>query len=106
MTVDPIYKRFFSKYNFDAVIGQSGNIKCKPDKTTTLNLLKNLNVKNQNAIIVGDGETDIITAKNAGINSIAVLWGFRDKIELVNAGATNFANSPEDLLNLIHKIIN
>ena len=101
MTTDDVYKTYLEKFGFDKVVGQSGTVKCKPDKTATLKILQELDTLPENAYFVGDGETDIITAKNAGIKSIAVLWGYRDKEQLVEAGATTFATSPQDLISLI-----
>lgn len=100
-TTDPIYKKYFSKFNFDFVIGQSGMVKCKPDKTTTLNILKSLNVEPENAFFVGDGETDVQTAINSNITSISVLWGYRSREQLSIAGAKLFASSPIEVYNII-----
>jgi len=101
MTTDDVYKTYLEKFGFDKVVGQSGTVKCKPDKTATLKILQELDSLPENAYFIGDGETDIITAKNAGIKSIAVLWGYRDKEQLVEAGATTFATCPQDLISLI-----
>lgn len=49
------------------------------------------------AIYIGDSEVDVRTAKNAGIPCLTVLWGFRDREELENAGAEYFCGKPEDL---------
>ncbi len=45
-------------------------------------------------IYVGDSEVDILTAKNAGQSCLSVLWGFRDRDVLEQAGADNFCESP------------
>ncbi len=100
-TTDTVYKNHLSKFGFDKVVGQSGTVKCKPDKTATLSILKEIDVLPENAYFVGDGETDVETSINAGTNGIAVLWGYRNKDQLKKAGATVFANTPADLLNLI-----
>ena len=47
--------------------------------------------------MIGDSEVDIETAKDAGIMSISVLWGFRDEKTLVDAGADELVDSPERL---------
>lgn len=52
-------------------------------------------------ILVGDSETDMKTAQNAGIPSIAVTWGFRTKEELVAAGAKNFADTAEEIYKFV-----
>ena len=102
-TTDPIYNKFFSKYEFDFVVGQSDNVKCKPDKTTTLNILKQLNVDCKNAYFVGDGETDVQTALNCEILPISVLYGYRNKEQLSIAGAKIFAQSPIEVYDIISK---
>ena len=48
--------------------------------------------------MIGDSNVDIQTAKNAGIASIGCIWGFRGKEELIQAGADELAEKPEDLL--------
>ena len=39
-----------------------------------------------------------IAAKNAGLDCITVLWGFRDKDYLVEKGAAVFAETAQELL--------
>lgn len=48
-------------------------------------------------IYVGDSEVDILTAQNAGVPCLSVLWGFRDRKTLVEAGAETFCKAPGDL---------
>lgn len=50
------------------------------------------------AIYVGDSDVDILTARNAGMPCISVLWGFRDEAFLRQYGATLFAREPKDIL--------
>lgn len=40
-------------------------------------------------IYVGDSEVDILTAKNAGVPCLSVLWGFRDRCDLLDTGGEN-----------------
>lgn len=100
-TTDTVYENHLKTFGFDKVIGQSGNVKCKPDKTATLTVLKELNVLPENAYFVGDGETDVLTSLNAGTRGIAVLWGYRTVEQLKKAGAKVFASEPADLLKII-----
>ena len=53
------------------------------------------------AVMVGDREHDIIGAKENGLKSIGVLYGYGSEDELRTAGADYIASSPEDVLNLI-----
>ena len=52
-------------------------------------------------LFIGDTNVDIRTAKNAGMESVGVLWGFRDKAELSEAGADHIIDYPEQILDLI-----
>ena len=101
MTTDRVYQKYLSQFGFDMVVGQSNNVKCKPDKSATLNILKQLEVSQENAYFIGDGETDIQTAYNSNIKHIAVLWGYRDKEQLEKVGANTFVNTPSEILDII-----
>ena len=100
-TTDTVYENHLKRFGFDKVVGQSGQVKCKPDKTATLAILNELGVLPENAYFVGDGETDVMTSINAGTNGIAVLWGYRSKKALEDAGATVFAGTPWDILDFV-----
>ncbi len=51
----------------------------------------------ERCIYVGDSEVDVETAKNAGVPCLTVLWGFRDRELLEQAGATWFCQRAEDM---------
>lgn len=53
------------------------------------------------AVMIGDREHDIIGAKENGLKSIGVLYGYGDENELKTAGADFIASTTEDILNLI-----
>lgn len=56
-------------------------------------------------VYVGDSEVDILTAKNAGVPCLSVLWGFRDKAQLETAGGEYFCENAESLPKMVDKII-
>ena len=101
MTTDKVCEKYLSNLKFDIIVGQREGVPIKPDPTSLNQMLKDFNVEKQNAYFVGDGETDALTAKNAGINGISVLWGYREKAQLESVGATVFASSPKELLKII-----
>ena len=74
--------------------------KPSPDKRYTA--MKEIGV--ERCIYIGDSEEDVATARNAGVPCISVLWGFRSKEELINAGATHFCQTPADLPALIKNL--
>ena len=48
-------------------------------------------------LMVGDRHHDVHGAKQHGIDTIGVLWGYGDADELTEAGAVNLVSSPEEL---------
>ncbi|MBO7345393.1 MAG: HAD family hydrolase [Clostridia bacterium] len=99
--MQPIYERIIKPLGFDLVLGVCETVKPKPDPEATLNILKDWGVSPENAYFVGDGETDVVTAVNANIKVVAVLWGNRSREFLSRYGAKVFAEKPEDLLEII-----
>ena len=55
----------------------------------------------ENVLFVGDSNVDIRTAKNGGLTSCGVLWGFRSQAELEEEGAVHLARPPDELEALI-----
>ncbi len=96
-----VCEKFFSDYNLYAVIGQSDKYPLKPDPTSTLSVIKTLGVEKSECLFVGDGETDVLTAANAGIDCASVLWGYRTKSQLERAGAKTFFSSFAELVNFV-----
>lgn len=85
----------------DVSVGEKAGIRRKPAPDTVLAAMEQLGAKPEDTVYVGDSEVDIATAKAAGIPCISVTWGFRDPDVLIEAGASVFAGSSEDLLNLL-----
>ena len=57
-------------------------------------------------IYVGDSEVDVLTAKNAGVPCLSVLWGFRDREEIEAAGGSHFCENPAQLVEKLEEMIN
>ena len=56
-------------------------------------------------VYVGDSEVDVVTAKNAGVPCLSVLWGFRDRAEIEDAGGRFFCDAPTEMAQKIEEII-
>lgn len=56
-------------------------------------------------IYVGDSEVDVLTAKNAGMPCLCVLWGFRDRAVLTDAGGIHFCEETTQLTKKIEELI-
>ena len=50
---------------------------------------------------MGDTATDMETGKNAGLFTVGVLWGSRDREEIERAGAKAIVSKPAEILKLI-----
>lgn len=81
--------------------GEAPDCPRKPNPVMLEKAMEKLGVSREETVYIGDSEVDIATAKAADVACISVLWGFRDKEELKNAGAARFCARPEELVELI-----
>ena len=93
---------FFTTPPLDYALGHKENAPLKPNPNGVLEILSALNIKPEECVLIGDGETDAQTAINAHVDFIGVLWGFRSKQILEEHGAKQFALAPSEILNLIN----
>ena len=90
--VKPLCSRFFPGI---PAFGETADCPRKPAPDMLFRGLAALGA--DRCVYVGDSEVDILTAKNAGVPCLSVLWGFRDKDTLEAAGGTVFCRTPEEL---------
>ncbi|WP_321313089.1 HAD family hydrolase [Halarcobacter sp.] len=95
------YKKFFEVYNIDEVHGQKENIPKKPHPIAAINISEKIGLECKNILFVGDSDVDIQTAKNAGMISVGVSWGFRGVDELIENGADFIVKTPLEILELL-----
>lgn len=86
----------------DTAIGEKAGIARKPAPDMVDAALRELAVSREEAVYVGDSEVDLLTAKNAGLDCITVLWGFRDRAFLTERGASVFAEKPSDVIAIVN----
>ena len=94
-------EKFFPEGMFDFIGGDSGMFSCKPDPSLTRYAALTLRVALKECVFVGDGEADVLTAKNAGMRNLSVLWGYRTREQLEKVGATEFVENFQDILKII-----
>lgn len=70
---------------FDLVLGQRNDIPKKPEPDGVFEIMRQLKISPEDAAYIGDAPVDILTARKAGIASIAVSWGMRPLKELVES---------------------
>ena len=83
------------------VIGEREGLRRKPWPDMVDAAVGLLGLSKEDCVYVGDSEVDLATAVNADLRCISVLWGFRDRKTLEDAGALSFAETPAELGNMI-----
>lgn len=94
--VKELCKKYFDGV-FDAEVGIKDGMKTKPSPDAVNKILVLLKCEKQDAVYIGDSDVDIMTAKNAGIKSISVDWGFRTKDFLQKNGAEKIVENADEL---------
>lgn len=82
-------------------VGEKQGIRRKPAPDTLLTAMAQLGAERTSTVYIGDSEVDIATARAAGLPCISVLWGFRDRDLLEQAGAQQFAADAGELARLL-----
>lgn len=93
--------KLLAKWRFDAVLGQTEGIPLKPDPAGPTRIARELRIDPSRFLYAGDSGVDMRTAVNAGMFPVGVLWGFRDRAELVEGGAKEIISQPLELVKLI-----
>lgn len=100
---EKLIAEFFPDIRFTAVMGNSPELPLKPDAEVVNYILSKAGVSREECIFVGDSPTDLQTARNAGVKSIAVCWGFRPREVLLDAD--QLASSPKELKEILDSLI-
>lgn len=96
-----LVRHFFGNDLFQAVLGQREGIPAKPHPAIVEEILRQTGCSCQESLYVGDSGVDMQTARNSGLVSIGVTWGFRPRTELEANGACHLIDAPQALLPLI-----
>lgn len=96
-----LVSKFFARIPFIRVYGERDGIEKKPDPTSALEIAQAMELKPEEILYIGDSKTDILTAQNAGMDSVGVLWGFRSQEELREYGASYIVSSPKAILDIL-----
>lgn len=63
-------------------LGERPGIPKKPAPDGALDIMAKLGVAPERTLYVGDGDADLLTAQNAGVDCAWVSWGYRRRFEL------------------------
>lgn len=98
--VQSLAKQYFAD-KLDAACGERGGIAKKPAPDMLLAIMQRLGANPATTIYIGDSDTDILTAQNAGVVCIGACWGFRGREFLEQHGAKLLAQTPMDVLRFL-----
>ncbi len=98
-----IVTHLFSETQFAQILGGNEIRPKKPSPEILFEIMEVCGVTRAETVMIGDSDVDIQTSKNAGIDSIGCVWGFRGEAELKKAGASYIAQQPTDLPLLVFK---
>lgn len=91
---------YFYKSMFAHIRGLKDGEEPKPDTTVLLSMCEDMEVDPRECIFLGDSETDVHTAKNCNMKSVAVDWGYRSVAQLEEAGADIILEDTADIASL------
>lgn len=91
--VESVYGKDF----FDRITGEGDGMKCKPDPEGALKTAEIFGVEPKDCLYFGDTNTDMRTGINAGMDTVGVLWGFRDRAELEAFSPKYIISHPKEI---------
>ncbi len=91
-----VVKAIFGEELFDYAQGQKEGIRREePEPDGVWYLMEQMHVSKEECLYIGDSEVDAATGRNAGLKTIGVLWGFRDRKNVRRtAGADDLIDRP------------
>ncbi len=99
--MEELMHRQFPTLHFSVVLGHRKGHPVKPDPEIVFDILEKIRVPREEVLYLGDTAVDVKTAHAAGLRAVGVLWGFRNRLELEEAGADRLISRPVDILSLL-----
>jgi len=91
----------FPKHTFGSVCGLRPGAPPKPDPSPVWDILADMGLNPHEAVLMGDSEIDMETARNAGCCPMGVSWGYRSRAALEASGAARIIDTPGEFLSFI-----
>lgn len=91
----------FGKGYFDSVAGEKPGVPRKPDPAGVKMILEDFGAAPEECLYFGDTNTDMKTGLGAGLTTVGVTWGFRDRAELESFHPQYIINHPSEVFSQI-----
>ncbi len=92
-----VVEKVFGKGRFDYLLGQTERFPRKPSPDGALHIAEHFGVKPEECLYIGDTGTDMKTGTAAGMHTVGVLWGFRERQELLENGAQDIVAEASEI---------
>ena len=99
-----IVEKYFGEL-VDAVYGSVEGFPKKPDPYWVNKAVQDFGADKNEVFYVGDSGVDMQTAVNAGVTPCGVLWGFRQKEELVQNGAAVICGDCSEIIRRVYNFL-
>lgn len=103
-TVENVNSVFGNGY-FDYIVGEKSTVKRKPDPEGAIIISNELSVSPFECLYIGDTNTDMKTGISAGMDSIGVTWGFRDRKELESFNPKYIIDHPSEIIDIVKSVV-
>ena len=100
LAVKALNQQYFHNW-IDFALGVTDALHRKPAPDMVYACIEQMQLKPEDVVYIGDSEVDLMTAQNAGVDCISVLWGFRSREVLLEYDATQLVSSVDELENLL-----
>jgi len=97
----PMCESLLARWPFHTCLGHQPHAIRKPDPAVASSLAEAMNRSSERTLFVGDSAVDVETAKNAGMVSVAVTWGYRDRDELLVSAPEHIIDDPIELIDIV-----
>ena len=84
-----------------SVHGWSPGLAPKPAPDVLVNALEAIGARPEEAVYVGDTAGDVLAGRAAGLETVAVTWGFGSEDDLAGARPGHVARSVEELASIL-----
>jgi len=99
--VGEMVRHYFPRVPFEIARGARPGVAVKPDPGSALQVAAEMRLAPGEFLYLGDTNTDMLTARAAGMSPVGALWGFRTEAELRESGAARLIAAPGDLPGLL-----
>ncbi len=98
-----VIAHYFPDVDWAFVWGNNYQRPLKPATEAGVLACEELGVKPEEVLYVGDGDTDMEFASKMGFLAVGVTWGYRDRDQLLAAGAELLVDSFDELAKLMNQ---